>query len=460
MKKIKTLLLSGNFILVIILLIALTILTGYIFPQKMTSSLLEIEQWREAHPVLSPIHTLLRLDHVYTSPWFSLLLAILMLSLSVSTIDQIRSAYRRTFRSLYFTSSHTITSKLCLTEIERRMKSYGYLKTFEDKKAYRFIRHPWGLWGNTLLHAGIVTVIFSALMITVTESRGLLHLVEGELYIPGEPWVVEEAGMLASRFILPVSVRLEKLNVEFWETDDVKNISTILSITDEEGHSETHELGINKTVDRYGIRIYQGRRFGDAFFVEIADHQGRLFREIFQIEKPSRRDRPSYGNFFIDGIPYMLKVKYYADVKQKTIETDDPLLMMRLVSSRQSITDIKQSAEGRLNVNIKNEEKIAGEVALRLNESKSLGPYSIRLLRVAGWCGIIFVQSMGAPGIFIGFFIIIAGVSLAYIFPPREILLIRDAGTSVLYWRALKFGPIYEDEFNKIRKSIEGDYIS
>jgi hypothetical protein len=460
MKKIRHLLLSRSFILAVILLITLTIVAGYLFPQKMTSSSLEIKQWKEEHPLLSPIYESSGLDHVYTSPWFSMLLTVLALSLTLSTVDQVKSAFRRTFGNIPFTSSKTVVTVLNTGEIEHRMKALGYIKTCGDDKTCRFIRHPWGNWGNALLHAGIVSVIFSALIITITEYRGLLHLVEGELYIPGEPWVVEEAGMLASRFILPVSVRLEKIKTEFWETDDVKNISTILSITDADGHSETHTLGINKTIDRFGLRIYQGRRFGDAFFIEITDRQGRLFREILQIEKPRRRDRPSYGNFFIDGIPFMLKVKYYADARQRTIQSYDPLLVMRLVSSRQSIENISKSGERRLKMRIKKEENIAGEVSLRLNESKPFGPYTARLVGVRGWCGIIFVRSFGASGIFTGFFIIITGVSLAYLFPPREALLRRDNGTTLLYWRAAKFEPIYEGEFNKIKKSIMGDYSS
>jgi len=156
----------------------------------------------------------------------------------------------------------------------------------------------------------------------------------------------------------------------------------------------------------------------------------------------------------------MLKVKYYADARQRTIQSYDPLLVMRLVSSRQSIENISKSGERRLKMRIKKEENIAGEVSLRLNESKPFGPYTARLVGVRGWCGIIFVRSFGASGIFTGFFIIITGVSLAYLFPPREALLRRDNGTTLLYWRAAKFEPIYEGEFNKIKKSIMGDYSS
>jgi len=184
MKNIKQFLLSRKIVLTLIVLIFATVVLGYIFPQKFTSSGEQLEKWREAYPYMVPWVNRLGLDHVYTTPWFAALLACFLLTLIFSTVEQAKLSYRRTFGPGFVPDSEGVTVSLDREGIIKAVGKAGYFLSYKDDSAVRFIRHPYGYWGNVLLHSGIAVAILASLMIVATEKRGLVHLVEGETFSP------------------------------------------------------------------------------------------------------------------------------------------------------------------------------------------------------------------------------------------------------------------------------------
>jgi cytochrome c biogenesis protein len=66
--------------LVLLLLLAVAAIPGSVIPQSGVDSL-KTSQWQEAHPSLTPIYDRLGLFAVYSSPWFSAIYLLLMVSL-------------------------------------------------------------------------------------------------------------------------------------------------------------------------------------------------------------------------------------------------------------------------------------------------------------------------------------------------------------------------------------------
>ena len=66
--------------LVLLLLLALAAIPGSLIPQKGVDSL-KTSQWQDAHPQLTPVYEKLGLFTVYSSPWFSAIYILLMVSL-------------------------------------------------------------------------------------------------------------------------------------------------------------------------------------------------------------------------------------------------------------------------------------------------------------------------------------------------------------------------------------------
>jgi len=431
MLSFKRFFLSRKTILALILLILLSVVIGYIFPQRFATPPSELESWQESHSLWAPWVERLGLNHVYSTPWFAALLSAFLLSLGISTYEQIKISTKKTFGGIPAGGEgfRIIADE---NELISAIKMQGYFRAAKNEEGYRFVKHPWGYWGGVLLHLGIVVVIASSLIIVLTEKRGLLHLLVGEIYLPGSQWLVEEDGILAGRFILPEAVRLESVTPEFWETDDIKQLTTVISFIDPQGRFKKDLIAINQTVNYRGIRIYQGRSFGNAFFVEFIDRDGNRIDAILQIQNPPRRDKAGYGNFQVGGIPYLLKAKYFADAEKNSMNSINPLLVMRLVD----------------------EEQVIGEISLRKGESGALGPYTVRLVDIARWSGIIFVDITGMPGIFLGFFIIILGGGLTYFMPPREFYLRKEEVGASIMWKATRFEDFYKEEYERIVAGI------
>ncbi|WP_236685631.1 cytochrome c biogenesis protein ResB [Geobacter pickeringii] len=97
MKSLKRFFLSRSTVITLIILMLCVVLTGYFIPQRFLTTPPELEKWRLAHPAFATTVRWFALDHVYTSPWFALLLLLFFASLSLSTVEQFRAAYRRTF---------------------------------------------------------------------------------------------------------------------------------------------------------------------------------------------------------------------------------------------------------------------------------------------------------------------------------------------------------------------------
>lgn len=442
MLPLKRFFISQKTVLTLIVLILATVITGYVIPQRFSTPSEALEKWQQAYPFWAAWAKRSGLDHVYSTPWFVLLLLFFLVSLVTSTYEQIRISIKKTFGTGIPKSPHPpfnkggqggiFRSKVPEQELISAIKKQGYFKIPGKSEAIRFVKHPWGYWGSVLFHLGIVVVIVSSLVIVLTEKRGLLHLVEGELYVPGSPWLSEEKGILSGSFILPEAVRIDSVTPEFWETDHLKQLTTVISFIDSQGRFKKQTLAINQTVNYRGLRIYQGQSLGDVFFVELTDKDGRRENIMLQIESPAKRNRPSYGNFQFAGIPYFIKAKYFADADKQSIISVNPLLVMRLVDGK----------------------KVIGETSLKIGERGELGPYRVRLLGVSKWVGIIFLDIIGMPGIFFGFFIIILGSGLTYFMPPREFYVKKEDNGIFLMWKASRFESFYGEEYEKVLSDL------
>lgn len=424
----KRFFLSRKTIFALIILALGSIVVAYIFPQRFSSSSETLRLWQEAHPFWVPWVERLGLDHVYFTPWFAVLLFTFSLTLAVSTYEQVKLSIKKTFGKEMTSGGKSLEVTGSEEDLVAAIKQEGYLQTTKAPEFLRLVKHPWGYWGNVLLHLGILLTIVSSLLIVLTQKRGLLQLIEGEVYIPGSRWTVEDNGILAGAFILPEAVRLNRVTAEFWETDNLKQLTTSISFISPQGRFTPYMLAINQILHYRGLRVYQGQSFGTVFFVELEDREGRRDTIMLHIGNPAGRDKPGYGDFRFEGIPYLLKAKYFVDAEKQSMNSMNPLLVMRLMDR----------------------EQIAGEVSLKQGESGALGPYNAKLVGVSRWAGLIFVDLTGMPGIFFGFFIIILGGGLTYFFPPREFLVRKEEEGFSLSWRAARFEGFYQEEFKKI----------
>lgn len=423
----KRFFLSKRTIITLIILMLGAILLGYFFPQRFLSSPDDLDKWQLANPALAKLSRWFALDHVYTSPWFALLLTLFLVSLCFSTWEQFRIALRKSRGGgAGGESFETSASAVVLAD---GLRSLGYLRTGTREGAILFVRHPWGYWGNFLLHLGIVISIASSLLILLYEKRAVVDLLEGEMHPAGAAWVKEERGLLAGALVLPDAVRLDRVVPEYYDNDNMRQLTTDFSFVDAAGRAEPFSMHINKSVRYRGVRIFQGKSHGRAFFVKFTGRDGRQHGEVFMLDHPVDRNMASYKDFTLAWLPVNLKTKFYGDAARRSVDGRNPLFVMRLVEGG----------------------KVAAELPLKVGETGRLGDYTAQLVKIERWGGLVFIDTTGMAGIFFGFFIVCLGGLLSYFCPPRECSLYPAEGRCRLSWRATRFERLYRDEFDALR---------
>ncbi|ABB30835.1 hypothetical protein GeomeDRAFT_0910 [Geobacter metallireducens RCH3] len=424
----KRFFLSRKTVISLILLMLGAILLGYSFPQRFLTSPPELDKWQLANPALAKLSRVLALDHVYTSPWFAVLLVLFLVSLCFSTWEQFRLALRKSREG--GAGGESFESAAGAAELAAGLRSLGYLRMGGRDGATRFVRHPWGYWGNFLLHLGIVVSIASSLVILLYEKRAVIDLLEGEVHKPGADWIKEERGLLAGKLVLPDAVRLDRVVPEYYDNDNMRQLTTDFSFVDAAGRPTPLSMHINKSIRYKGVRIFQGKSYGRAFFVKFTGQDGQEHGEVFSLDQPTDRNTASYKDFVLPWLPSALKTKYYGDADRRSLDGSNPLFVMRLMEGGKAVA----------------------ELPLKVGETGRLGGYTAQLVKVERWGGLIFIDTTGMAGIFLGFFIVCLGGSLSYFCPPRECSLSPSGEGCRLSWRATRFERLYRDEFDYLRR--------
>ncbi|OGR29160.1 MAG: ResB-like family cytochrome C biogenesis protein [Desulfuromonadales bacterium GWD2_54_10] len=435
MNYIKRFFLSRTTIICLIISALAAITLSAFIPQSFLTASEKMLAWQTVHPFLGRLSELLGLHHIYTHPAFALVLAGVVISLVISSWNQCLTAWQRTFhpdRGISCGESFAVpgtVDETCLT-----LTAGGYYRQGASVGIAHFVRHPWGHWGNTLLHLGMVVVIAASLFIALTQQRGVIHLVEGAIQHPSDPLLLEEHGLFAKPLLLPEALRLDRVTYSFWPTYGVRQVASKLSFLPEVGTTETKTVEINSFLTHRGIHFYQGIEFGHAFFVEVTGPSGlnQLFQ--LQIQHPETPDKPGYNDYkdlLGDGI--MVRAKYLVDAEQKSFDNVNPLLTLLL--DRQG--------------------KEVGRLSMQTGAEGAIGPYRFRLRAFSPWSRLIVVKLSGMSGIFFGFFIICLGGVLHFFTPPREVSVQETTfGGTIVCWRATKFAGFYLDEIFSLKKTL------
>ena len=432
--NIKRFFLSRISVISFIALLLGAVVAASVIPQEFLATPGEMAAWHQAHPGLAPWAARLGLHHLYTTPWFALVLLLTLVSLVLSSIEQCRLAFRRTFE-VPAPGGGEGNSPLSEPDLTARLRRHGYLPVARGGGMLRFVKHPWGYWGNVLLHGGMVVVIASSLLIALTQKRGSLTLFEGELHLPADPWNSEENGLLAGSFVLPEPVRLDRVTPHFRPNHRISRIVSELSFLPPGDRPRRLSVEVNAMASHRGVTIYQSTDVGHAFNVEFTDPSGR--REVFRlpINHPESLEEAGYNDFRFPWLPVKLQAKYLVDAERKSLRSRTPLLTIRMM-------------EG---------ENEAGRATLRPGESAALDMYRVRLDSVQRWTTLIFVELTGMPGVFAGFFMVVLGTLLAYCTPPRELVATAHGRGYLLRWRAAKFAEFYQEERSRLLAVLAGE---
>jgi hypothetical protein len=310
----------------------------------------------------------------------------------------------------------------------RAARRHGYRVWWQGGDAWRLIKNPWGYWGDPLLHGGMLMVIVAALLCALTQLRGVIRLTEGEVVAAGTPLADEERGPWASSSFLAEAVRLDAVSPLFWPTDELRELRAAITFLGPHGRQSSQAVAINQPLRFRGLRFDLARTFGRSFFVTLSREGGRPLAIRLDLTRPLGRGVASYGNFSFPGVPLPMAAKYHGDGLGKRVDSDEPLLVLRLLG----------------------EERLPFEVALTPGQGGQLGPYTATLVRSARFVDCSVTDLHGVPLLFAGFMVVILGCGLIYCTPPREILLRQQQAGVALRWLAGRFSDFHGQELDDI----------
>jgi cytochrome c biogenesis protein len=155
--------------LVLLFLLALAAVPGSVVPQENIDAV-KVANWHEAHPTLAPIYDKLGLFSVFSSPWFSAIYLLLMVSLVGCFVPRLRIYWRamraqppavprrleRLPESRQFRSEESTTVVLERTANTLRARRYRVVATDGGISAEKgYLREA----GNLLFHLAVLVVL-------------------------------------------------------------------------------------------------------------------------------------------------------------------------------------------------------------------------------------------------------------------------------------------------------------
>jgi len=377
-------------------------------------------------PVASqnPVVELLGLNRVFTMWWFEVIAAIASLQLFAATVIMIRRDFRRLTREIGPASAYRFDVARP-EDLSSVLSQLRYVRLRKSTKTTRFVCHPWGHMGPSVLHFGMCVTVISVLLVALTNSSGLMEFFEGESPMPqGTPLEVPLQGVLADSPVLPGDFGLRELRITYWENGQPRTIVGDYSLT-VDGRQTLVELVVNEPRKIDGIRYFQEHRVGYAFALTLTAGEEVTLRRLDMPLPPSPKE-PSYLDTDL-GNGDLLQAKVYHDPQ---VPGGSPELVLRLKRAGQVI----------------------GQQSFAQTSHAMVGDIDVRIDAMRRFSTVSFDRSIGYEPMFFSFVMIFIGSLLVYLTPSRELTLIkREDGTVVAYWHAARFANLYTEEYNKLQ---------
>jgi hypothetical protein len=421
--------------LALILFLAGVLYLSTRIPQRIDAAPIQLEMWRFRHTGLLRVVDFFNLHSIYAQPWFAVIILGAALTLAVSSRDQLRIA-RKKLSSIAVTPADEITGEVSGDLLRRVARSHGYhLLGSSPDGQLKFVRNPWGYFGNPLLHTGIAFVIMMSLYVALTTRQAALILVEGEQHSSGQQWAISEQGLFAKPLKFPGSIRLDKVSMRFDDKQQPVDVVSDLTISDSSGRIDSLSASINRIVSYRGLRIYHATQYGNAFAVSFTGKDGAVHTETIAAHHPASPSEAGYSDEFgVEWTLELLSAKYYADVNRKSLSGDNPELTLRATRGGAEVA----------------------RTTLTKGASGAFGAYQAHLNGVSRWAKLIIVDCSGMPLVFTGFAVIMLGGLLQYLAPPRELIAVRQQHDRyTVFWKATSFREFFIEERDIITAGLE-----
>lgn len=437
---------SKKLAIALIITLALLSLLGMTLPQT-ESGASAYRVWLGHYPAyVAQIIDFLQLNRVFTSWWLKSVFALFLLNLSACTLLQVlRALAPKTkrpvgpvYRELAVATGHGMSDKVA-DFFSTRGYIIGRTVDGQGQEIYTGRRYGFSRWSGVVLHIGLLVLLIGLLVSILTKTDGIIPVMEGQQTSEDQAnYVALNRGIFADKHTdLPIILKNLVVAVDrkhkSWQltTGEMSFGRDILHFDDRtpvqsNGFTVYHDrLGYTITVNLNGVNVPAGFTF------------------------PLTTDADShsvYSNeFLIPGSNYTLTVRLYpnavrnAGSAQPIYSSDGDALLNPLVY-----------------VSIMADKQPLGAAFLKKGEARDFAGVKLQIQKIGYWSSFRIVKDHSSPFIYAGFFFVVVGLALAYLFVPKEIWVEVSADGKVrIGGTAGHYRTLFHDELDELILLLE-----
>ncbi|PKQ19508.1 MAG: hypothetical protein CVT66_09910 [Actinobacteria bacterium HGW-Actinobacteria-6] len=400
----------------------LTLLVMSLAAASMLLMLLVPQRGTEGAASLSSFALALGLDSVATAWWFRVVVGAAGVQLLAATFTLARRDLRRLLRERGPGSPEEFAIE-SPSRFARELRRLGYLRIRRSSQAARYVRDPWGYAGPSLLHGGMVLAVCGVLIVTLTQSAGLIRVVEGQTMAAGTTLDAPRQGPLGVAPVLDHDLTLDRIDVLVWPSGEPRAFTGTWVLSGSDGLTRL-VVTTNRPVTRDGVRYFQEQRVGYSFFTTITQGDVVVRRRIDLLQPPSSTE----GSF------------------------EDVVLADGSVIRAKCLVDEAAGGQPELVLRFEQSGDIVAQDTVTDGASVRLVDMDVTVDAVGRWAIITIERSYGYGLLFTSFFVMFIGAILIYGASPRELTLTRgDDGTAIAEWHASRMPSMYAREQQRLR---------
>ena len=393
--------------IILLVLIAIYSIIGTLLPQHMP------EAWYlEQYPTLGPAINLLALGGAYSSPVFSILLALFIINLSACSLLSLKGQLKQARKDFFPTITNTDhVLEDCDSE---QVSAYAKRKHFNSEKTsegFRAGAFRWGVLGSTITHLGIILLFAGGILGTVKAQEDSINL------IPGQEIEFNVKGF---------SLRLDDFEMTFQENGAVKQYYSTFTLTEADGTQREQTLWVNKPLSHGGIKFYQAS-YGWVSNLRITDKntgavlvEGLLQNDKEYFYQPGHLTVYLYGYFPEMGIGHD---QVPVSLSNRELNPHYAVILSEFGNS-------------------------VGSYIIAPGETIAYGDLLVTFTNSIAYTGILFRTDPSFPVIMLGFIIMLLGMSMSFYLYPR----FMEYKSGSLYLFSRKNGWVF---FNAVRTQLD-----
>lgn len=400
----------------LLILILAFLLLGVLLPQQTINSVDYFSELAASQPFLYSLIDFLSLQTFFKSPIFIGLILLLLLSLILTVIKQLKHQIivkNCTTEPSKFDHSVLITQKnnsptfhSFIVDLANRS---GYSKiapplnsSVPGSTTYLLCKHQIGKFASPILHCGLGLLILASFYGYLMHSRGFVQVMEGETIVGENPgWLEKDIGIFAKEIKPNFSFTLNKLDIEYWQDLKKRRLTSDLSLLLPGQGIESLKLSNGDPKSYQGITFFQTNHFG--------------YVASLIIKQPGLPGIPTH---FLFPTHQFLKTPVQA---KEEFPLTDYTFELSLVPDNSQLSFLLNNPELSLTIFRDNDIVFMGN--MRAGEKVHFDGNDLYCSEITYWSGITMLDGYAMPLIYSSFALIFTGVFLLYFVIPRSLVI-------------------------------------